>query len=206
MDRARLLAAIEQALLAVDRNAVSAAVESWGRGPAAALDDLLVPALDGVGAAWEAGAASLSQVYMAGRIVEDLAAALAPAARPASGPRVAVGVLEDRHVLGKRMVLAHLRAAGADVRDLGDGLAAAELAARAIAEGAAVVMVSTLMLRAALRVADVVAALRRAGSPARVVVGGAPFRLDPELWRHVGADACGRTAGDAPRLLAEAAP
>lgn len=204
METTRLVTALERALLAVDREAVSAAVTASLRAdpPGTVLDGLLVPALERVGAAFEAGKASLSQVYMAGRIVEDLVAGLMPPERAAAGPRVAVAVLEDRHVLGKRMVLAHLRAAGADVRDLGDGLSARELATRAVAEGAAVVMVSTLMLRSALAVADVVAALRADGSRARVVVGGAPFRLDPDLWRHVGADACGRSAADAPDLIA----
>lgn len=204
METTPLVTAVERALLAVDRDAVRAAVDVFllAGPPRAVLDDVLVPALDRVGGAFEAGTASLSQVYMAGRIVEDLAARLLPPERAAKGPRVAVAVLEDRHVLGKRMVLAHLRAAGADVRDLGEGLSAAELATRVAGEGAAVVMISTLMLRSALAVADVIAGLRATGSRARVVVGGAPFRLDPGLWRHVGADACGRSAADAPHLIA----
>jgi len=111
-----------------------------------------------------------------------------------------LGVLEDQHVLGKRMVQAYLAAAGQPVLDLGAGLTAAALAERAAGEGAKVVMVSTLMLRAALRVQDLVEGLRARGCGAAVVVGGAPFRLDPGLWRRVGADAFGASASEAPAL------
>ena len=79
-------------------------------------------------------------------------------------------------------------------------MSAADLAARALAARVDVLMVSTLMLRGALAVAELVRLLRAAGSGVRVVVGGAPFRMDPELWRGVGADACGATAAEAPAL------
>ena len=196
---------LEHAFLAVDRPEVErllTAALATGR-PDEVLERLVVPALDRVGLAWEAGAASLSQVYMAGRLTEDLLGRLLPlAAPPAARPRVALGVLEDQHVLGKRMVRAYLAAAGQPVLDLGAGLTPAAMAERAAGEGAAVVMVSTLMLRAALRVQDLVEALRARGSRAAVVVGGAPFRLDAGLWRRVGADACGASASEAPALAA----
>lgn len=196
---------LERELLAVDRAAVGELVSGalgQGASPHQVVDELLVPALDRIGAAWEAGHASLSQVYMAGRIVEELTARFAPDA-PAGegqGTRVALGVLEDQHVLGKRMVAAHLRAAGATVLDLGAALSPADFAARAAGEGAAVVMVSTLLLRSALAVETLVGELRARGSAAPVIVGGAPFRLDPGLWRKVGADGFGRSAAEAPAL------
>lgn len=194
---------LERAFLAVDRLEVERLVREalGGAPPDAVLERLVVPALDAVGVAWERGAASLSQVYMAGRITEDLLARLLPQAPPPPGsPRVVLGVLEDQHVLGKRMVQAYLAAAGQPVLDLGAGLTAAAMAERAAGEGATVVMVSTLMLRAALRVQDLVEGLRARGCGARVVVGGAPFRLDPGLWQRVGADAWAPAASQAPAL------
>jgi methanogenic corrinoid protein MtbC1 len=170
-------------------------------GPGRAIEAVLVPALDRLGDRWGAGSASLSQVYMAGRYAERLSDELMPAATPpADALRVGVAVLEDQHLLGKRMVLAHLRAAGLVPIDLGDGLSPATLSARAVAQRIDVLLVSTLMLRAALAVKELVGLLRQQGSAARVVVGGAPFRLDPELWKTTGADACGLVAADAPRL------
>jgi len=196
--------ALERELLAVDRVAVRSLVDGSlraGATPHDVVEELLVPALDRIGASWEAGLTSLSQVYMAGRIVEELSGGLLPAApAEARGAKVALGTLGDQHVLGKRMVAAHLRGAGAALLDLGAGLTPEDFAARAAGEGAEVVMVSVLLLNSALSVEALVAALRARGCRAPVIVGGAPFRLDPELWRRVGADACGRSAAEAPRL------
>ena len=198
-----LVEQLEQAFLAVDlaaaREAMAGAVCAVGAGRA--IERVLVPALDRVGDRWSGGAASLSQVYMAGRYAERLSDELLPPAAPPEGAlRVGVAVLEDQHLIGKRMVVAHLRAAGLAPIDLGDGVTAATLAERTVAARVEVLLVSTLMLRAALAVKDLVGLLRQRGSTARVVVGGAPFRLDPELWRAAGADACGLVAADAPRL------
>jgi trimethylamine corrinoid protein len=200
---AGLVEQLEQAFLAVDlaaaREALAGAAGAVGAGRA--LELVLVPALDRVGDRWSSGAASLSQVYMSGRYAERLADELLPSAAPPDGAlRVGVAVLEDQHLLGKRMVVAHLRAAGLTPIDLGDGVTAAVLAERAVEQRVEVLLVSTLMLRAALSVKELMGLLRQRGSTARVVVGGAPFRLDPELWRVAGADACGLVAADAPRL------
>jgi methanogenic corrinoid protein MtbC1 len=142
-------------------------------------------------------------VYVAGRICEDLCAELLPGAGP---PRVAAGsiaiaVLEDHHLLGKRLVTSVLRAAGWPVQDLGHGMTAEALAARVAGDGVRLLLVSTLMLRAALQVGPLVRALRAAGAPVRVVVGGAPFRLEPGLWRELGADAMGANASEALGLV-----
>lgn len=205
-DAGRFAEQLEQAFLAVDLGAARAALAAAAAamGPTRALEAVLVPALDRLGDRWGRGGASLSQVFMAGRYAERLSDELLPAAAPPEGAvRVGVAVLEDQHLLGKRMVVAHLRAAGLAPIDLGDGLTPGVLAGRAAEARVDVLLVSTLMLRAALAVRELVAQLRARGSTARVVVGGAPFRLDPALWREAGADACGREAADAPRLVAQ---
>jgi methanogenic corrinoid protein MtbC1 len=46
-------------------------------------------------------------------------------------------------------------------------------------------------------VADVCSQLKARGADIKVAVGGAPFLFDGQLWREVGADAMGRSAGDA---------
>jgi methanogenic corrinoid protein MtbC1 len=53
------------------------------------------------------------------------------------------------------------------------------------------------MLPSALRVKDVKQGFIKAGKEVKIAVGGAPFRLDPQLWKEVGADMGGRTASDA---------
>lgn len=57
------------------------------------------------------------------------------------------------------------------------------------------------MLPSALHVRDLVMRLKSARLDVKVVVGGAPFLFDPELWREVGADAMGRSASDAAGII-----
>jgi methanogenic corrinoid protein MtbC1 len=197
--------AFERALLRGDR-AQARAVLRAGLGdddPVAVSEAVVVPALEHIGAAWEAGDISLATLYLSGVLAEEVVADVLPSARPAAGdsPGIAIVVLEDHHVLGKRLVLSALRSAGYAVEDYGHGLSPREVVARCHAREPRILLVSTLMLPAALKVrtlADEFAGLDR--RPA-LFVGGAPFRLDPELWREVGADGAGRNSADALRLV-----
>jgi trimethylamine corrinoid protein len=199
--------AFEQALLAVDRAAAQRLFEQAASGP----DPLRVAvrlvsgSLERIGAGWERGTVALSQVYMGGRICEDLVERLLPPSDPqrTKQPRLGIAVFEDHHVLGSRIMSSTLRAAGYELTDYGHGIGARELAQRAIADGIEVLLVSTLMLASALRIRELSALLRGAGSRLKLVVGGAPFLFDEQLWREVGADAVGRCATDAPRLVQE---
>jgi methanogenic corrinoid protein MtbC1 len=141
-------------------------------------------------------------VYMGGRICEELITALLPEPDPArhrngtAQPLIAMAVISDRHMLGKRIVCSVLRAAGWSVIDYGHGTAES-LAARAISDGLDILLVSALMLPSAMDVRRLTRALSASGAGVRVVVGGAPFVFDEQLWREVGADAVGRNASDA---------
>lgn len=194
---------LEAALLSGNRREVGELARELAGGGLGALERTLTPTLDRIGTAWEAGNLSLAQVYMAGRLCEELAEAVAPAAArtTAKGPRLGVAVLRDRHVLGKRLVIASLRAAGHDPEDLGHSLEPDELAQLSRARGLDIVLVSTLMLRSALAVRLLMEALGTDGRRPQVIVGGAPFRIDPQLWRQVGADAFGKSCTDAPALV-----
>ncbi len=195
----------ETALLALDRLAVARvlAAATDGTSPLEGIERLVIPVLERIGREWEHGRLALSQVYMSGLICEELIDGLLPdggGTRP-DQPCLALAVLDDYHLLGKRMVHATLRAGGFAVRDYGrkdvDGLV------RQTAEdGIEVLLISALMLPSALRVAQVRAGLDRVGCRAKLVVGGAPFRLDDRLWREVGADAMGRTASDVVAAIA----
>jgi len=197
--------AFELALLSTDdvaaRREFAAVAER--EGTFAAMETLVVPALQRIGDAWEAGDLALAQLYLAGRVAEEVVTAALPATRPffAGVPQIAIAVLEDHHVLGKRLVLSALRAAGYGVTDYGRGVGVDDLVARCSADRPRVLLVSTLMLPSALRVRDLVAGLAGLDQRPALIVGGAPFRLDPELWREVGADAGGRSSADAITLV-----
>jgi methanogenic corrinoid protein MtbC1 len=195
-----------EALLNIDRGAARRVLKSACQSakPGDALESLVMPVLERIGNRWEAGELALSQVYMSGRICEELIETLLPDKSgngAGSEPRVAIGVLEDHHALGKRMVLSVLRAGGVPVRDYGCGLGVGELVERSRADGIQVLLVSALMLRSALRIKDLVAALRGAGLPVKVVAGGAPFVCDRRQADEVGADAAGYSASDAVAIV-----
>lgn len=168
-----------------------------------AVEAVIVPVLQEIGAAWETGRLALSQVYMSGRICEDLVNAVLPAPASAAGAAqtdCALVVLSDYHTLGKRIVLSVLRASGHAVADYGR-MDVPTLVDRTLTDRPKLLLVSTLMLPAALKVRDVRDALTAAGFALRIAVGGAPFLFDPGLWQEVGADAMGHNAGDAIRLV-----
>jgi methanogenic corrinoid protein MtbC1 len=196
---------LEAALLALDRLEVRRIVDELaGKGsPIAALQSVVAPALERIGERWSRGEVSLSQVYMSGRICEEAIGAVLPRVetRRGNGPLMAITVLEDYHMLGKRLVASVLRSSGYDLLDYGR-TTVSELASRVREDAIQILLVSTLMLPAALRVRALRDTLRDAGSEAKIVVGGAPFRMDDALWREVGADAMGRTASDSIEIVA----
>lgn len=191
------------ALLGMDRVGAKRVLAEACRTSSAmdAVEATVVPALAWIGDGWETGDIALSQVYMTGRICEDLVDELLPPASPdrKHQPNMAIVVLEDQHVLGKRIVYALMRASGFEVADYGTMLAEA-LADRADADQIEALFISTLMLPAAHKVGDVVARLQRRGTGTKVFVGGAPFYFGEDLWQAVGADAMGRSASDAIKL------
>ena len=205
--RTDLPEAFERALLALDRVAAQRLFEQAAIGPDALRSAvrLVGESLEHIGAGWERGTVALSQVYMGGRICEDLVERRLPPGDPqrTSQPRLGLAVLADHHVLGMRIVRATLSAAGYEATDYGHGIGARELAERALADGIEVLLVSTLMLPSALQVSELSTLLRGQDSRIKLVVGGAPFLFDKRLWREVGADAMGRCATDAPRIVTQ---
>ncbi|NNJ09681.1 cobalamin-binding protein [Chloroflexales bacterium ZM16-3] len=189
-----------EALLAIDRFAARQILSTYGQraGTVNLFEQMIVPALEQIGAQWEQGALSLAQVYMSGHICEEIVDAILPPAQiqRISHPPIAIAVLEDYHLLGKRMVYASLRASGYEIRDFGQVTVEA-LVAQVIQERIAVLLISVLMLPSALRIKELRQQLERAGHRPKIIVGGAPFRFDEILWQEIGADAMGKTAIDA---------
>jgi trimethylamine corrinoid protein len=195
----------ERALLRGDR-AAARAVLRGGLGdadPVGVSEAIVVPALEHIGLSWESGDISLATLYLSGVLAEEVVAEVLPTGRPAAnGPGgIAIVVLEDHHVLGKRLVLSALHSAGYAVEDYGHGLSPRDVVARCNADHPRVLLVSTLMLPAALKVKTLAGELAAVDPRPALFVGGAPFRMDPALWREVGADGAGHNSADALRLV-----
>ncbi len=196
-----LVSEFEQALLMLDRLATKriSAEASRCLSPLEFVEKVVVPALERVGEGWENGTVALSQVYMSGRICEEVVDTLLPSSAPErkDQPKMAVAVFEDHHLLGKRIVYTMLRASGFELMDYGH-MKIEGLIQRVKDDGIQMLLLSTLMLPSALRIKDV---RDRLNGDVKIVVGGAPFRFDNQLWQEVGADAMGKSASDAVKII-----
>lgn len=201
---AGLILEFEQSIITLDRlRAQSVLAHPIGlKSPIEAADSIIGPALERIGFGWQEGRISLSQLYMSGRICEEVLDEILPLACPdlRREPKLAIVALQDHHTLGKRVVHAALRAAGFAVEDFGRA-DVYELVDRVVAERVDVLLISAVMQNSAMRVKEVRKRLDAARVDAKIVVGGAPFRFDTYLWQDVGADAMGFDATDAVRVV-----
>jgi methanogenic corrinoid protein MtbC1 len=194
---------LEEALITLNRQNAEKIVRSGMEtmGALRCAEELIAPALESIGDGWQEGRIALSQVYMSGKICNDLLDRILPQGSQAREgvPRIAVVALEDYHLLGCKIIVSVLRASGFVVLDYGR-LGLPEIITRAKHDDIHLLMVSALMMRSAKRVSDLMAGLRGASLKIRVAVGGSPFNFDPDLWKRVGADTMGRGAGEALRI------
>ena len=191
-----LLAAIQKA----DRAGASAIIRDWaeGRTFSRVVPDLLSPVLETFGEIWAAGhgGISLATGYVASKVAEDVLSLLLQESAsqglnaPVRGPVILGNVEDDFHPLGRRMVAAFLRADGWDVRDLGVDVSAAQFLDAAEEAGARVIGASAMMYTTAKGVASIREEIDRRGLTGRIqlAVGGAVFKLRPELVKEFGAD------------------
>lgn len=144
---------------------------------------------------------------MAGKIAEDVltAAASVPGdlKLDVKGPVVLGNIEDDFHSLGRKMVGVFLRAAGWRVIDLGNDVLPGEFVDQALAHGARVIGVSAMMLTTAGNIRDLRTELDSRGlsGKIRLAVGGAVFKLRPELVDEVGGDGSAPSAIQAPALI-----
>ena len=173
----------------------------------AAVGDVLEPVLERIGEAWCRERISLAQGYVAGKIAEDLLVAAASSQGDlmldVKGPVVIGNVEDDYHSLGRKMVSVFLRAAGWKVVDLGNDVLPSDFIDAALEHGARVIGVSAMMLTTAENIRAVRAELDARGLSGRIrlAVGGAVFKLRPELVREVGGDGSAPSAIQAPALF-----
>lgn len=104
------------ALIAVDKFRASSISKKVcdSDSPMLCLENLIMPALEEVGRLWESGELSLSQVYMSGRICEEIVDTMLPPKDPEKiyQPKIGIAVIEDHHTLRKQIVSSVLMAGG----------------------------------------------------------------------------------------------
>jgi methylmalonyl-CoA mutase cobalamin-binding domain/chain len=196
-----VIRAYDQALYDTDRTrALEIVHDALGQGvtPEDVVFKVVVPAMDRmIESMSESGQANLAQHYVTAQISDAVVSEMIPrfAQAPSTAGRVVIGSAEgDLHSLGKRIVIGCLRARMIDVTDLGVNVSPERLVDEAVARNAPVIGISAMMVHTARGengCLGVRRLLKERGleDRIRIVVGGAPYRYDPELYKKVGADA-----------------
>ncbi len=164
---------------------------------------LIVDSLKSIGERWADGELALSQIYMTGRICEELIESIFPekAISKTQLPKIAITTLGDYHLLCKKIVTSVLQASGFNIADYGHGMDVNSLTEKVIKNKIKFLLISTLMLPSALLVKEVRAKLSKANYGVKILVGGAPYIFDNSLYKQVGADAMGVSPADAIEIL-----
>lgn len=167
------------------------------------IDDVIIEVLNNIGDKWDKGILSLSQVYLSSKICEEIISKHVSTINTISKNDRKIGIvtLEDYHILGKRIVSSTLSSFGFNLVDYGHGISAEEMIDIVVKDKPEILLISVLMYPSALRVKTLRDELVKKGINIKILVGGAPFNFDQDLWTSVGADAMGKNASEAALIL-----
>lgn len=156
-------------------------------------------------------ATTLSQHFIAAQISEEAIEMLLPlfSAAPKILGSIVIGTSAgDFHGLGKKIVRGCLRTKMFTVTDLGVNVPAEKFVDQALSLDASIIAISSMMVHTALgtegalKVRQILRE-RNLESRIKIIVGGAPFRFDANLYQSVSADAWAENGIDATRVIAE---
>ncbi|MCI4624335.1 MAG: cobalamin-dependent protein [Candidatus Magnetoovum sp. WYHC-5] len=168
---------------------------------------VLEPFLMNIGVTWRQGLLSLAQIYTATKLVEETVELMSSGVEKKTlcikGPIVIGNAEEDFHSLGRKLVVAFLKANNWAVRDLGNDVLAEDFVDTAIESGSRVIAVSAMMYTTAINIQKIRDMIHRRGltGQLKLAVGGAVFRLRPQLVGEVGGDGTAQTAMATPALM-----
>ena len=162
------------------------------------VDQVLIPALDKVGADFEAGRVFLPQLIQSAGAAQAAFEVIReklsgqPGQEKGKAPIVLATVKGDIHDIGKNIVKVLLENYGYPVIDLGRDVDPKRVLQAVREHKAPLVGLSALMTTTLGSMADTIQLLRQEGVPCKVVVGGAV--LTPEYAQQIGADFYARDA------------
>lgn len=206
----QIIAAYNEAVFDTDRDRaleiIHEAVEN-GATPEEIVFQVVIPAMElMIKSISEDFDANLAQHFMASQIASQVTDEMVAKFKhsPETIGTVVIGTSHgDMHTLGKRIVSGCLRSLMIEVVDLGVNVAPEKFVDEAIAHNAPIIAISSMMMhtaRSELGSTKVREILKERGleDKIKIVVGGAPYRWDPNLYQIVQADAWaedGITAG-----------
>lgn len=186
------------ALIQADKEIAVEIISEWARIHTFknSLISLFQPVLDRFGELWYKGEISLAQGYVAGLIAEEVFVIASESGEfkkeDVDKSKVAVigNAEDDYHALGRKLLVTFLKMAGWQIHDLGNDVVAKDFVDKAVETDASVIGVSAMMYTTANNIRKIRDELdaRNLTGKIQLAVGGAIFRLRPELCREVGGD------------------
>lgn len=158
-----------------------------------------------IGTDWENETIALSQVYISGTITEELIDKYLAPKKQEEGetPNIGIVTLGDFHILGKKIVKSILQSSNIKLIDFGHGINCDQVVKRLQKTPVKLLLVSVLMYPTALEVKNLCQLIRENNMDTKIMVGGAPFNFDLNLWKQVDADAMGQSPADAINYIKE---
>jgi len=200
------------AILDADRTLANQLIDDWAaiNGFDRAVIEVVSPALDTIGQMYEdAGEFSLAQGYVAAKVADDTLAKILlhqndTVKKTKTKGAVVIGNIEDDyHPLGRKMVGIFLQAAGWQVHDLGIDITPVEFIEKALEVDARIIGASAMVFTTSMNIKKLREEInnRDLAGYIQLAVGGAVFKLRPELVDEVGGDGTTDSAVNAPALF-----
>ena len=188
------------------KSGVPAAVEALleREEPLDIINGHIIPALDAVGERYERGTLFLPQLMASAGAVKaafDVVRAHLPRGAGRKGTILLATVKDDVHDIGKNIVKMLLENYGYEVVDLGRDVPPEAIVKAALETRAALVGLSSLMTTTARNIAVTIRALREAGAPCKIMVGGAV--VTQSFADQIGADFYTKDAAQSARVAAQ---
>jgi trimethylamine corrinoid protein len=158
---------------------------------------IIIPSIEKMIAALTDMDATISQHFIASQVAEEITEKMLAQFKTSPGieGKIIIGTpLGDFHGLGKKIVAGCLRANMFQVEDIGLNVPPEVFVDKAGRSGAQIIGVSSMMVHTAAgemgpKMIRKILEKRGLAGKIKLVVGGAPYRFDPDLFREVGADA-----------------
>ena len=211
----QIITAYNEAIFDTDReralSIVSRAAEQ-GVSPEDIVFKLVVPAIEQMLASVSINMdANLAQHFLTSQIAAEIIDQMIP--RFKTAPQIAgtmvIGTSPgDFHGLGKRIVIGCLKARMIEAVDLGLNVPPERFVDAALEHGAQVIGISSMMVHTArgengCRAVRRILQERGLEERLKIIVGGAPYRFDEQLYRTVGADAWAENAVAAGQVITD---
>ena len=197
---------LETLIVLGQRFGVPAAVEKLleREQPLEVVNGHIIPALDTVGERYERGSLFLPQLMASAEAAKAAFGAVRRCLPPGAGKKGTIllaTVKNDVHDIGKNIVGMLLENYGYQVVDLGKDVAPEAIVQAALETQASLVGLSCLMTTTAGNIAATVQALRSAGAPCKIMVGGAV--VTQAFADRIGADFYARDAAQSAQVAAQ---